>query len=450
MKVIYRRLFILLLTFTTGAGPIWAASTKKHASRPKVYNARYFGTVEITADFDVDGAGKDIDTIAFWEAPEPENTLMYVTSKGTPLVEVWKFPFRRNEQTPLRHSTFGTGSAEVNGVIVDQHKNLLYVVTSEPVSTISVFSCPDGSFVRELNQGRLNLAKEPNLDLYFHDDGRTWLYVTADRIVHIFDTESGDIIGTFSTGTDVETVLADEYWQRVFVPDERGKKGIFVFNPDGTPYTGPQDNPFGADGIFQSDAEGILLYTFAGDDEADDGTGFIVLSDQREDQNDYEFFDRQTFQHMGTLRLRGVSNTDGIASTQKPLPGYPMGLFAAVNNDRTTAGVGWDDIFAATGIVTGVDDTANSRIPTDFSLGQSYPNPFNPSVTIRYELAASGQVSLKVFDTLGREVATLVDEKQPAGYYKLQFDGRNLASGVYLYRLNVGNYAEARKMVLSR
>ena len=93
---------------------------------------------------------------------------------------------------------------------------------------------------------------------------------------------------------------------------------------------------------------------------------------------------------------------------------------------------------------TGIAD----ELPLAFGLSQNYPNPFNPVTTISYSIDVSEQVSLKVFDTLGREVATLVDGVSAAGRYEVQFDAGQLPSGMYLYRLESGDKVEIRKMLL--
>jgi hypothetical protein len=97
-------------------------------------------------------------------------------------------------------------------------------------------------------------------------------------------------------------------------------------------------------------------------------------------------------------------------------------------------------------------------IPTDisgdgdliytFSLEQNYPNPFNPATTVKYQIPESDLVNLKVFDVLGNEVATLVNEKQPAGSYEVEFSASELASGIYLYKLVSGSFVETKKMIL--
>jgi dienelactone hydrolase len=83
-----------------------------------------------------------------------------------------------------------------------------------------------------------------------------------------------------------------------------------------------------------------------------------------------------------------------------------------------------------------------------FYLGQNYPNPFNPSTVISYQLPVNGNVTLKIFDVLGNEVATLVDEYKPAGSYEVEFSANGLTSGMYFYTLKAGNFVETKKMLL--
>jgi Phosphodiester glycosidase/Secretion system C-terminal sorting domain/Beta-propeller repeat len=87
-------------------------------------------------------------------------------------------------------------------------------------------------------------------------------------------------------------------------------------------------------------------------------------------------------------------------------------------------------------------------LPVYFKLRQNYPNPFNPSTTIKYSIPIQNKVTLEVFDALGSEVATLVNKEQPQGNYEVEFDGAELTSGIYFYRLKTNKYAEIRKMIL--
>lgn len=97
----------------------------------------------------------------------------------------------------------------------------------------------------------------------------------------------------------------------------------------------------------------------------------------------------------------------------------------------------------------GVEDERPTR-PTRFALLQNYPNPFNPETVISYELIKNSAVSLKVFDVLGRNVETLVDESKPIGQHSVRFNASRLTSGVYFYRLQAGDYIETKKMLLMK
>jgi hypothetical protein len=88
--------------------------------------------------------------------------------------------------------------------------------------------------------------------------------------------------------------------------------------------------------------------------------------------------------------------------------------------------------------------------PFRFGLDQNFPNPFNPSTEIRYEVGEDAKVTLRVFDLLGREVALLVSERQRPGVYTAVFAAGGAASGVYVYRLQAGNFTSSRKMVILR
>lgn len=98
---------------------------------------------------------------------------------------------------------------------------------------------------------------------------------------------------------------------------------------------------------------------------------------------------------------------------------------------------------------TGVDADLKN-FPYVFELRQNYPNPFNPTTTINYSLAKAGNVRLTVYNILGCKAATVVDGYKSAGNYSVQFNGSNLASGIYLYRLESGNFSEARKLILMK
>ena len=98
-------------------------------------------------------------------------------------------------------------------------------------------------------------------------------------------------------------------------------------------------------------------------------------------------------------------------------------------------------------LVTGITPVSN-EIPSSFSLEQNYPNPFNPVTNIKFAIAKSGLVALKVYDISGREVALLVNEELSAGSYNFDFNAAHLSSGIYFYRLTADNYTDTKKMIL--
>jgi hypothetical protein len=100
------------------------------------------------------------------------------------------------------------------------------------------------------------------------------------------------------------------------------------------------------------------------------------------------------------------------------------------------------------GGLTFFEPPRNEQVPSQFNLEQNYPNPFNPSTTIGFRIQERGFVSLKVFDVLGREVATLADEVKQPGTYSLQWDASRQASGVYFYKLQAGDFVGLKKLVL--
>jgi len=112
-------------------------------------------------------------------------------------------------------------------------------------------------------------------------------------------------------------------------------------------------------------------------------------------------------------------------------------------------GYGRIDAYAALqSIITSVDD--DNSVPVEFSLSQNYPNPFNPSTTINFSIPEQTNVSLKVYDVLGKEVAELVNKEMSTGFYKVNFDASHLSSGIYFYRISAGSFMQTKKMMLVR
>ena len=127
---------------------------------------------------------------------------------------------------------------------------------------------------------------------------------------------------------------------------------------------------------------------------------------------------------------------------------FPLQSLSGAYNQGTYGG-GTSDVFILkfTAAMTGIKSISN-EVPLSFSLSQNYPNPFNPTTNIRFDLPKSGSVKLVVFDALGREVATLVNEKLAPGTYEVDWNGSDYTSGVYFYRLVTDDFVVTKKMLL--
>ncbi len=122
-----------------------------------------------------------------------------------------------------------------------------------------------------------------------------------------------------------------------------------------------------------------------------------------------------------------------------------------LTSDAGVVGDGWyvDDVKLTNycaGIPVGIGQ--NNGIPLQYGLDQNYPNPFNPSTYIKFQLPEGGNVKITVFDILGKEVASLINEKMEAGYHNVEFNASDLASGLYIYKMESGNFTDVKKMML--
>ena len=103
-------------------------------------------------------------------------------------------------------------------------------------------------------------------------------------------------------------------------------------------------------------------------------------------------------------------------------------------------------------MITSVRGTAGNGPPSEYMLGQNYPNPFNPTTSIQYAISSRQFVTLRIYDVLGNEIATLVNEEKAAGSYEVEFQsavgGRQLASGIYFYKLQASDFTQIKKMIL--
>ncbi len=150
----------------------------------------------------------------------------------------------------------------------------------------------------------------------------------------------------------------------------------------------------------------------------------------------------------------GVSNTAHTTSLVTPPTEIRATALASGNPVLTNGQTMYIALARATGSTenslapSGTSVGEKNEIPSTFVLSQNYPNPFNPSTMISYQLPVNNHATLTVFDAIGREVATLVNEAQEAGTYNVQFNASKLSSGIYFYTLRAGNFVENKKMLM--
>jgi dipeptidyl aminopeptidase/acylaminoacyl peptidase len=147
----------------------------------------------------------------------------------------------------------------------------------------------------------------------------------------------------------------------------------------------------------------------------------------------------------GGYPLWSPDGTKLIFATRSGISGiYVMNSDGTNQQQLTTGG----DLFAVWSPRSTSLQLLRDELPATFRLKQNYPNPFNPETTIKFQIPDAGVVTLKVYNALGREVATLVNEELKPGSHEATFDGSGLAGGVYYYRLQIGEFGETKTMAV--
>jgi hypothetical protein len=189
-------------------------------------------------------------------------------------------------------------------------------------------------------------------------------------------------------------------------------------------------------------------------------TAYGVAALDYDDDGDLDLVTANRFLHDNGVTVMLNDGMGGFRTELSCYPGFANGIPLAIvtsdfdldgKADVAVAGRGFGDsvfvLYNLGGGITGAGGGDVSVVPSDYLLSQNYPNPFNPSTTIAFEIPAGtsrqvGTVSLRIYDVLGRETMTLMNEEKPAGRYSITWDGRNssgnpVASGVYFYRMEV-------------
>lgn len=145
-----------------------------------------------------------------------------------------------------------------------------------------------------------------------------------------------------------------------------------------------------------------------------------------------------------------ISAAGGKISSSANIMIFSVGesVIGKSSNASNIAEMGFWNVYQSD-VITSVDEDEET-IPNVFKLEQNYPNPFNPSTIIKFAVPERSNVLIKIYDILGSELATLVNEELNPGWYEKDFNAAGLSSGVYLFRMEAGNYVNTKKMILLR
>ncbi|MCB0727995.1 MAG: T9SS type A sorting domain-containing protein [Ignavibacteriae bacterium] len=187
-----------------------------------------------------------------------------------------------------------------------------------------------------------------------------------------------------------------------------------------------------------------ILHQFCPSISASGATVHIVWQDNRDDN--YEIYYKRSLDNGADWEeeMRLTNNSASSINPSIAVLGTDVNVIWSDNRD------GNDEIYYKrnpTGSIIGINNIS-SEIPDHFSLSQNYPNPFNPVTVIKYSLLADNYTTLKIYNILGNEITTLIDQIQNAGSYSVEFDGSNYVSGLYYYKLESGNFIGVKKMIL--
>ncbi len=274
-----------------------------------------------------------------------------------------------------------------------------------------------------------------------------------------------------TTWAQTDSGLTDQYLfclavsgTNIVAGDERG---IFLSTDNGTSWNAVLNGwngPWGYNVFALAVSDGFLYAGVNANDgtnciyrSTDDGATWTALGGSTSGAIVYAFAVSGTNVFAG--KNGGIDLSSDSGSTWTDIASWDVCTFAT--SAVSSLAIGGTNLYAGTAIfppvgvfrrslsemVTAVKEKGNT-MPAAFSLSQNYPNPFNPTTVITYQLPANAFVSLKVYDVLGSEVRTLVNERQSSGIHSVTFNASGLTSGVYFYRIETGTYHDAKKLLL--
>ncbi len=326
----------------------------------------------------------------------------------------------------------------------DNHLGDPYRVDDFPGSRVQVTNGPSK------NQMYADVLNTQSLPYYFKTSGSLGSYYYPSKVTGY----------TFASGR--EGVIAKDTAQFYFaVGDVKvDDDGIdFITIPDSIEFTSNEIlNTYLVSEPFQLTDNSTFLYSIeygitdssAAANLLSNSNKYINFKLQLIDEQTSEVlgtYDDVTFDQSNIYQYNNLSyqvNTEGIGSRTAYL--------RLVTDNNFDAGYSLAEIYSAGDVLqkTIAKTTRYNGLGsvTTYDLSQNFPNPFNPATTINYRLPQTGFVTLKIYDILGKEVTTLVNERKTSGRYSVNFDGSGLASGIYIYQLRVNDYVSSKKMIL--
>ena len=293
----------------------------------------------------------------------------------------------------------------------------------------------DGGRIYHTDNGGLNWQNQANQELT----------TTSLRSVSFADTNTGWAVGGSSMYTFLRTDDGGDNWYVYETGWTMEPYSVFFIDHETGWVAGS-----GSTNIMhytQKIYPGVPELTSPADQATDVNPYPVTFEWQSSDDADFYQFQLSRSSDFSS----GTESVDDITVTQYTRDSdlfHHTEYFWRVRAKNSMAESEWSDAFTFTsgdGTSTSIE---SNGIPEEFTLSQNYPNPFNPSTVIRYEIPVNSEVKLEVFNLFGQRVATLVNDHVTAGAHEVIFDGSNLASGVYIYRLATGDFMKTQKLTL--
>lgn len=350
----------------------------------------------------------------------------------------------RGQVLPLAQHYFTTsltGKTEVGPVMTDAQGGLAFEFRNGTLTATGSFSGLESNYaashIHAAPAGENGGVIYPLMPEQDETDVSIWTYSAANNTFNLSDTEIGQLV---TAGLYVNVHSVDNPAGEI--------RGQILLAPNVAPETAPEIT-FPADGAtvaIEGDGSSVFKPTWTSSEDTD-GDPVVYIWEVALDSEfgNVVFSDSAGSEASQPLTIGAV---DGLLASLGIEEGASATIYhRAIASDGSGLNIGaGSSVTLERGVVTSSE--TDPEVVGQFELKQNYPNPFNPSTNITYNLPQQADVQLRVYDMVGREVATLINREQAAGSYTVNFDASELSSGMYMYRLNTGSTTITRKMML--